>query len=738
MKRIFVAALLVSFIFNLSSRADEGLWLLSRLLKNYDKMKEMGLQLTPEDIYSVNNACLKDAIAGLASGQMAPQGFYCTGEMISAEGLMLTNHHCAYDNIQKHSTIDHDYLADGFWAQTKNEELTCDGMTASFLVRMEDVTDQVFADITDDMPDSDKSAVIDKATRKLQKEAGKDNHYDVIVKSMYGGNQYFLFVYETFKDIRLVGAPPSSIGKFGGDTDNWMWPRHTGDFSLYRVYCAPDGTPAEYSQDNVPYKPKHFLPISIKGVKEGDFAMVFGFPGTTQRFMTSYGIEETIEVSNPIRIKIRTRKLDIIKEAMDESREKAAKTDDPAKKPKVHIQYASKYAQSSNYWKYSIGQNKGLKRLKVYDQRKALEDKFDEWVNADPERKKKYGDALNLIEQSYKNNENANYAFQYLFESLFQGGEVIMFALQSGYGLYNTLKNTPDNEAAINETVRSVRESAEDFFKDYNVDLDKKVFAAMMEIYYKDVPKEYHIDVFSLLEKKYKGDIDKFTEALYEKSVFTDQARLDAFLSKPSVKALEKDLGFMTMQSVLQMYFQLNGIISGNDADRETGKKMFIAGLMEMEKDRVFYPNANSTIRMTYGSVGDYLPMDAVHYDFYTTLKGVMEKEDPTVDEFIVPDKLKDLFHNKDFGRYGENNEMRVCFTTNNDITGGNSGSPVINGNGELIGTAFDGNWEAMSGDIEFEDELQKCINVDIRYVLFVIDKYAGAHHLIEEMKIVE
>ncbi len=720
-KKSFIILFSLLMIFSSSIKADEGMWLLSLIGKNYAQMKAEGLRLTADDIYNINHASLKDAIVGLSSDRM-PFGFFCSGEIISSQGLVITNHHCGYESIQEHSTVEHDYLKDGFWAMSKDQELTNEGMMMSRLVKMEDVTSKVLAAVNDTMDEATREAAIKKAMKKIEKDAAKDSEYGTSVKSMFDNNQFFLFYYETFKDIRLVGAPPSAIGKFGGDTDNWMWPRHTGDFSMFRIYTGPDGKPAKYSKDNIPYKPVKFLPISLKGEKKGDFAMVMGFPGSTDRYLTSYGIEQALEITNPAVVRIRTKKLDIMKEDM-------------ASSDAIRIKYASKYAQTANYWKYYQGQSRGLKRLHVYDKKKALEDRFDKWVNQNPERKAKYGDALDLIEKYYQSDKEQALAKQYLFEAILQGGEIILFPLQFRE-LKGVLKNSPDNKELINTFIEQAKKSSKKYFKDYNEATDKKIFAALLEMYYKDVPKDYHLDIFKTVEKKFKGDFNKYADYIYKKSIYANKEKFDAFLAKPSSKVMEKDPLNEITKEVIQLYYKLQG---SEDINFNKGKRLYMAGLMEMQKDKLFYPNANSTERLTFGTVGDYNPADAVHYNYFTTLKGVMEKEDPKNDEFIVPAKLKELYKNKDYGQYADaDGTMHVCFTTNNDITGGNSGSVVINGNGEMIGTAFDGNWEAMSGDIAFEPKLQKCINVDVRYVLFIIDKYAGAHNLIKEMTIIK
>ncbi|MBN2683041.1 MAG: S46 family peptidase [Bacteroidales bacterium] len=716
-KNLLLSLLLVISTINISL-ADEGMWLLSLLNKNYDEMKAKGFRLSAEDIYSVNQACLKDAIVGLGN-ERNPHRFFCTGEIISDKGLFLTNHHCGYGYIQSHSSEEHDYLKNGFWAMNTSEELPNEGMVVSILVRMEDVTEKVLDGITDDMNNSDRNSTIRKNAEKIQKEAETGSHYGASVKAMFEGNQYFLFVYETFKDIRLVGTPPESIGKFGGDTDNWMWPRHTGDFSMFRIYAGKDNKPASFSSENVPYKPKFHLPISLKGIKKGDFAMVMGFPGSTERYLTSYGIKEALELTNPAVVKIRTEKLRLMKEDM-------------MKSDKIRIQYSSKHARTANYWKYYIGQSKGLKKLNVQAKKEELEKKFDFWVNSDKSRKAKYGNALNDIEQFYNDNKEFVFAQKYFSECIFQGGEVISFALRANR-IFKLLEDKKDEDAK-KEGAKLI-EGLEDLFKDFNLETDKKIFQALMKLYKEDVPQTYQLDFFNHVNSKYKGSLENFTNDLYAKSVFIDINKYKNFLENPSFKTLKADPAYLLVQSILKLYGSMQGT---NAANFSTARRLYLAGLLEMMPEKHFYPDANSTIRLTYGTVGDYQPADAIHYDFFTTIEGIMEKEDPSNYEFIVPEKLKSLYKSKDFGRYGKENDLWVCFTTNNDITGGNSGSPVINGNGELIGTAFDGNWEAMSGDIAFENNLQKCINVDIRYVLFIIDKLAGAKHLVDEMTIIE
>ena len=702
-------------------RADEGMWLLSLLGKNIEQMQAQGCKLTAEDIYSVNKASLKDAIVGLGNAGR-PFWHFCSGEIISDKGLVLTNHHCGFGVIQKHSTLEHDYLSDGFWAYDMKDELLNPGITASILQRMEDVSDKVNAVLNDNMTEEERAQAIAVISKQLSTEAVKGTNLQAQVIDMFEGNQFFLLVYKIYQDVRLVGAPPQSMGKFGGDTDNWVWPRHTADFCMMRIYTAPNGEPAPYSPNNVPLKPKHHLPVSAKGVQDGDFAMIMGFPGTTDRFLTSFGLKETMDVTNDIRYKVRTEKLRVMKEGMDAD-------------PKTRIQYASKHAQCANYWKYSHEQNIALKNLNTMGEKEKIEREFTAWVNADPARKAKYANALTMIKEGYEAMHPYNEAMNYMQEAGLQGAESPLFAVR----VSNTLKAYYDEktpEMIKERMMEAIKENAQEFFKDYNKDVEKNLIAVMFKMYGDNVAEEWHPEVIKMINKKYKGNYEKYAKEVSDKSIFTDQARFDAFLAKPDMKKLEKDPGYIMGNSLFETYQKLGGATEEMRTKVAKGDRLFVRGLMEMQPEKVWAPNANSTIRLTYGNVKSYKPRDAVFYDYYTTLTGVMEKEGPKGTEFEVPQKLKDLYYAKNFGRYGADN-ISVNFITNNDITGGNSGSPVINACGELIGTAFDGNSEAMSGDIDFEENLQRCINLDTRYMLFIVDKMANAQNLIDEMTIV-
>ncbi len=718
MKKSLIYFLIAAF-FGLSDiRADEGMWLLPLLEElNISIMQEMGLKLDAGQIYNINTSSLKDAIGALDYGS-------CTAELISPDGLLLTNHHCGFDEIQYHSTVEHDYLTNGFWAATRDKELSNPGKTISFLIRMEDISAVMNVRLNDQMSEAERQQIISEMSDSIEKKAIEGTHYEAHVEQFFGGNNFYLVITETFLDVRLVGAPPESIGKFGHDTDNWVWPRHTGDFSLFRVYTGPDGKPAEYAPENIPLKPRNFLTISLKGLEKDDFTMVIGYPGTTNRYMTSWEIEQVSEIDNPNRVLIRGLRQDLMMEDMLSS-------------PEIRIKYASKYSTSSNYWKYSIGQNRGIKNLDLINRKRQLENQFLEWAKANPEREERYGQSFDFIKNAVINGRDFHHAEQYIIEALISGIEFVNFSA-SFFQLFMTLLEYPDDPQAIGEVIESMRRDIDDYFKDYNAETDKKITLSMLKLMSENVRQEFHPDFFAVISIKYKGDFEKFVGKIFNKSMFVDKDKLNKFLESPDIRTLQKDPAFGVALSVYRKYFEIDDQYKPYQEMLDRGHRLFIAGLTEMQEDRKFYPDANSTMRLSYGHVGDYQARDAVHYDYLTTLKGVMEKEDPDNPEFIVDEHLKKLFQLKDYGRYGIDGVMPVCFTTNNDITGGNSGSPVMNASGELIGVAFDGNWEAMSSDLAFEPQLQKCINVDIRYVLFIIDKFAGATHLIGEMHIVE
>jgi hypothetical protein len=716
MKKIFALSLALLLGFGFRAKADEGMWLLPLIEKlNMGKMTQMGLKLSSEDIYSLNKACLKDAIVIFGGG--------CTGEIVSPQGLILTNHHCGYGSIQSHSTVEHDYLRDGFWAAKKEDELPNPNLSVTFLIKIEDVTSQVMSEVKEGMSETERTAAISEARQKIESKAAEGNSYRTMVSSFYGGNFFYLLVYEKYNDVRLVGAPPSSIGKFGSDTDNWEWPRHTGDFSVFRVYTGTDGKPASYSSDNIPMKPKYYLPVSLKDLNPGDFTMILGYPGRTNRYMTSYEVNEQLGIVHPDRIKIRGVKQEIWMKDMQSDQ-------------KINIQYSAKYFGSSNYWKYSIGQKAGLERLNVKAKKEETENQFNQWIAANADKKEKYGEALNLIRSSIEGRAELYNAQQYRVECL-QGCELLSMN-QGADALITALKSGDTKKIA--DASDKIRKNAVRFYKDYSPATDNKSMKAMMKLYRADVPSRFHPDYYvSLVDKKFKGNIDRFVDDMFKKSVFADEAKLEAFLKKPLLKTIETDPVYLTASSVSRMGTEISGNLSKFDADLAKGKRLWIAALMDMVPEKTLYPDANSTMRMSYGSVENYDPKDAVTYKYYTTLQGVADKYKPNDYEFNLPQRLLDLNKKKEYGRYGsKNGYMPVCFLTTNDITGGNSGSPVLNGSGELIGLAFDGNWESMSGDIAYEPELQRTIVVDIRYVLWVMDIYAGAKNLVDEMTIVQ
>lgn len=712
--RYFTLLLISSFLFIAQLKADEGMWLLPLLEKmNINTMREKGCKLTADEIYAINHSSLKDAIVHFGGG--------CTGEIVSSEGLLFTNHHCGYDAIQSHSTVEHDYLKDGFWAKTKEEELPNKGLTATFLVSIEDVSDSINAVLTSVNNEDQRASKLDSISAILAERATRNTGYSAEIHSFFGGNNFYLLVYNTYKDVRFVGAPPSSIGKFGADTDNWMWPRHTADFSIFRVYMSPEGEPAEYNEKNIPLKPRQFLTVSKKGVKEGDFTMVMGYPGTTNRYMSSYRTASELAITHPNRVKIRGVRQDIWMKDMQA---------DPA----IRIKYASKYARSSNYWKFSQGQIKGLNRLHVVERKQQLESQFTKWISADTARKSKYGNALSLIENADKQLSPLQHTLQYYSEGIYRSIDAITLS-RKGIELMKLLSSINPSEEKIKKLAAEIKTKAREEFINYNKATDQRVAEAMFKLLDNNLKEEHKASFLKEIKDDYKGDYSKFTQKLYDKSIFVDTVKLFAFLEKPKLSKLEKDPMIKINQSVNDVYSKIFAQSDSYYNDIDNGNRLFIAGLREMDKNLVQYPDANSTMRLTYGKVGGYSPADAVTYNYFTTLKGVMEKEDPNNWEFVVPQKLKELYQTKDYGSYATNGEINTCFITNNDITGGNSGSPVLNDKGQLIGLAFDGNWEAMSGDKVFENELQKCICVDIRYVLFIIDKFAGAKNLIDELK---
>ncbi len=714
--------LLVSlFLSILMVKADEGMWLLMLLNKNIDQMQAMGMQLTYKDIYDVNHSSIKDGVVIFGRG--------CTGEIISKDGLLLTNHHCGYGNIQALSSEENNILKNGFWAKTRKDELPCEGLTVKFLIRMEDVGAYILDGLTNEMTEKERNDSIDARTKILVSDNSEKGKYDVRIANMFNGNAYYMFIYQEYKDVRLVGTPPNDLGKFGGDTDNWVWPRHTADFSMFRVYTDKNGNPASYSPDNIPLSPKFFFPISLNGVQENDYAMIMGYPGRTDRYSSSYSVKMTTEESNPVIIKARGKKLEII----NAYRQSNAKID---------IQYAAKAASISNYWKYSIGQNEQIINNHVIDKKIAIENRFREWVKAN-HKEAEYGTVIDDLSKIYAELTKYEKMKVVYREAIFSGSELFQMWRYCS-ALYPVLKDknidkTTKEYKRFQSILGIMPDEINDFFKDFNVEVDKKVAAALFEYYYNETTPDQRPEFFNKAVAKYKMNFTKMVEDLYKKSILDDQAALLEFVKNPTLKALEKDMVFQWYEQLYDFYIQKIEPSNAQNVALTRANRIFMKGIMEMQPEKNFYPNANSMMRLTYGKVGGYEMKDAVTARYYTTLDGVIAKHRPGSWEFNVPQKMIDLYNAKDFGQYADKSgQLRTCFLTNNDITGGNSGSPVINGKGQLIGCAFDGNWEAMSGDIFFETQLQRTIVVDIRYVLFIVDKFGGAGHLVEEMTIVK
>lgn len=711
-KKLLLSILLLGTF--LKSRADEGMWLPLFLKQlNEKEMKAQGMKLSADDIYSLNKSSLKDAIVLFGGG--------CTGEIISNEGLLLTNHHCGYDAIQNHSSIEHDYLKNGFWAMNKQEELPNSGLTATIIVRMEDVTKAVLEGTTRGMNEQEREKIVTANVNKIRAKAVEGTHYSSFVRPFFHGTEYYLFVTEVFKDVRLVGAPPSAIGKFGGDTDNWVWPRHTGDFSVFRIYADKDNKPAAYSKDNVPYKPKKFLTISTQGIKTNDFTMVMGFPGRTQEYLTSYALNIITQKSNPYKIALRTQRLNIIDEAMRSS-------------DTIRIQYSAKQSDIANAWKKWSGELKGLKRLHAIEKKQALEKEFTQWANATPERAAEYGQVLPSLEKAYQTIDKIILNVDYQRDAVF-AADVLAYA--SAYKVFADSITTTKNPERF---FTIVKEQTEDFFKDYHQPTDKKLFVVCMSAYYKDIKPEYHPAIFKTVTEKFGGDFGKYADYAYANSYLVSPQKTSKLwdeLRKKNVSALENDPLYSLWKSCNDHYIKnILPVYQQTAQQIELQSRLYVKGLREMQPNKKFYPDANSTLRIAYGKVKPYKPANAVTYDIQTTLDGVMEKENPNVDEFVVPAKLKELYQQKDFGRYGEKGQMPLAFIASNHTTGGNSGSPVLNARGELIGTNFDRCWEGTMSDLMYDPEQCRNITLDIRYTLFVIDKFAGAGHLIKELDI--
>jgi len=720
-KLLLTSVILILCLQSFSSSPDEGIWIPLLIEKyNIKLMREKGFRLSAEDIYSVNRACMKDAVVSFNGG--------CTAELISGEGLLITNHHCGYSQIQEHSSLENDYLTNGFWAMSRKEELPNPGVSVTLLKRMEDVTEKVLAGVTDEMAPEEREKLISSNIGSIQKNATDGTGYRAMVRPFFMGNQYFLFVNETFRDVRLVGAPPSAIGKFGGDTDNWIWPRHTGDFSIFRVYADRNNQPADYSADNVPYKPAYYFPISIKGIKEGDFTMVFGYPGSTSQYVPSYHIDMIKNYVNPEMIKIRTKKIEIIDEAINSD-------------PLIRIQYSSKKAGISNSWKKWIGEIQGLERMNTIGRKQAFEEKLTSWIKEDEARISKYGDILPSYRDLYVNLKEYTLVNSFTNE-VFNGIEAFSLAR-------NTRELTSlfeSEQTAGNEVIQKARERlvafSGEFFKDYNRETDKKLFIDLMKMYGESPGEEWLAPAYIKLKNQVKGDFSAIADKIYEKSVFADEQKYLAFIkgyNKSSINKLKKD-PFYSLASDAAVFLAENvrPELARLNGELQKLNKRYMKLQMEYDSGRIFYPDANSTLRVAFGTIQGYNSRDAVYFRHVSTLKGIIEKDNPEIYDYDVPDKLKELYSKRDYGRYSQDGEIPVCFIANNHTTGGNSGSPVINAEGYLIGINFDRAWEGVASDMAFNPDQSRNISLDIRYALFIIDKFAGAGYLLDEMTIVE
>ena len=714
-----LALLTLSFqllTFNLV-KADEGMWLPMLLKNNFEQMQKAGLKLTPEQLYDINNASIKDAIVWFNGG--------CTSEIISERGLLLTNHHCGYEAIANHSTASDNILDNGFWAKSFDQEKVNENLFASILVRMEDVSDKVnkaLEGIAASASDAKKQEVF----KSIIADATKDTHYEGLVRSFFRDNAFYLFVFEKFTDVRLVAAPPQAIGKFGGEVDNWMWPRHTGDFSMFRIYADKDNKPANYSKDNVPFKPKKFLNISIKGVDEGDYTMIYGFPGRTTEYLSSFAVNMIMNESDPAKVKIRETRLGIWDADM--------KAND-----KVRIQYSAKHASLANYWKKWDGEIKGLKTADAINKKKLFEQDFLLKVNTDDDAKGKYGNLFSDFEKMYA--EISVWSKQRDYHSEAIMGIEIVSAAAYFYDVMEVLK-TGKKAVDAQKNISKINGEVSDFYKNFNAVTDEKICAAMLKTYVDNIDKSQQAAVFSEIQKKYKGDFKKYAKDLYSKSMFVSETKVKEALMDmdKNYKKIEKDPAYKLMYSCLSKYKkEVLPTYTDLDAKINTLNRTYMKAMRELVTTKKYYPDANSTLRVTYGKVSGYVPKNGVHYDYYTTLDGVMEKENPAVDEFVVFPKLKELYKNKDYGQYAnKKGELPVAFCASNHTTGGNSGSPVFNAEGQLIGTNFDRNWEGTMSDIIYNPDQVRNIVLDVRFTLFVIDKFAGAGYLLNEMKIIK
>ncbi len=719
MKKILLSFITACTLLSTTAKADEGMWIPMLIGKNYAEMQRLGLRLTADDLYHANQSSLKDAIVHFGGG--------CTGEMISANGLLITNHHCGYGNIAALSTVENNHLDNGFWAKNLQQELPAKGLSVKYLISMTDVTDKINAASAKGNEEKRKKNK-EKAIEDIQKAAEQNGQYQARVAAYFGGNQYILLVYEVFTDVRLVATPPQSLGKFGGDTDNWMWPRHTADFAVFRVYANKDNKPSEYAAANVPYKPKHHLPVSIKGVKENDYSMVVGYPGRTNRYETSHGVDLAINETNPSVVKIRDMRLGIMRKYMQQD-------------PSVKLMLASNYASIANYWKYFIGQTEQLKRLNVIGEKRKQENEFIKWSEKNNKSYANLMDKFAKVNADYKPYARHNVYYRECFYA-----STLVRLAGSTKKLHELLESKKSNQKDIDAEIAKLKRNKEAIKKSFVLNLEKDMLARTAELFYNDVPKSQLPDVYQkYIFKTFGGDNTSKTFENYANHVFAntfllDEIRFESFCKNPNLATLNNDAAVQYAYSFMNNYENhYEKFTKTYTEDKAELHQKYVKGIMEKNKNKLMYPDANSTMRITYGSVGGYSPQDAVTYKYYTHLDGLLAKYQPGDLEFDLQKDFLELAKTKNYGRYAnEDGELVTCFVTNNDITGGNSGSPMINGNGELTGLAFDGNWEAMSGDIAFDKNFKRTIAVDIRFVLWLIDKYGGATNLIDEMDIRE
>ncbi len=697
--------------------ADEGMWLPILLSQGPEaEMQRLGMRISADDIFNLNKPSIKDAICLFGGG--------CTAEIVSDKGLIFTNHHCGYSAIQAHSSIEQDYLTKGFWAGSFDEELSNPKLKVSILTYMEDVTDLVLNDIPENLAPEKRNALIELHISAIIKDKAKDDTYDVAVEPFYYGNQYILVISRVYKDVRLVGAPPSGIGKFGGDTDNWVWPRHTGDFSVFRIYVDKNNNPAEYSKDNVPYKPPYHLTISLKGEQPGDFTFVFGYPGTTNEYLVSYAVDRIVNYENPATIELRGKRLDVFRKYMETSNS-------------TRIQYSSKYFGIENYYKKMIGENNGVKRTNIIAEKQALEKRFNDWALSDPKRNEKYGNIIEKFNDLYKKYGKYNLAAEYIYEAGL-GIEMVKYA-SSYENLVKISQNKKKNDDEINKYVARLKSYSQGFFKNYDQRIDHELAGILLGIYFNKLDNSLVPDEIKNAGATYKGDFKAYSDVLFEKTFMADSGSVNKFLSdyKPGMaRQIEKDPVYVLMLSIYNFYRNtLQSKIEEFQKSADELYRKYMQGQMEMMPEKKFYPDANSTLRVAFGQVKGFNPRDGVEYRCFTTLKGVMEKEDSTIYDYTVDEKLNNLYRNKDYGMYADKDgTMHVAFVATNHTSGGNSGSPVFNADGHLIGINFDRVWEGTMSDIVFDKEMCRNISLDIRYCLFIIDKYAGAQRLIDEL----